>query len=92
MVPNSDYCNCVVSCAQEQIEYEEQEVAVVFQTKAVVHPGAVVVHHEDAPIADVAVVSASWLHLVTNFARPFPELFQLVHRFVAVHQHFLDVW
>ena len=55
MVPNRDYSQGVPDGAEGQIADKEQEVAIVVLAEAIVDPGAVVVHSEDALIAHHAV-------------------------------------
>jgi hypothetical protein len=53
--------------------------------EAVVYPWAVVVHSEDAPIANLAMMSSSGFDIVANVALSCPELLKIVGRFRTIH-------
>ena len=87
MIPNRHYCDSGVSAANQQVEKKEQEKPVVLHAQTVVHPGAVVVHHEDASVADAAVVSPRRLDFVTGLAEPVPGMAQTFDGLCSVLQH-----
>jgi hypothetical protein len=78
VVPDSYHAYCVPETANKQVKNKQEEVPIVVHAETVVHPRTVVVHHEHAPVAHLAVVGASRLHIVAPFAVSLPKGFQFV--------------
>lgn len=64
----------------------------VLETNAVVSEWAMVVHLENAAVANGAMVGPSWFKLVTRGALSIPEALEVCHGFCAVLHQSLDVF
>jgi len=91
VVPNRNNGEAVPRRANHQVEDEKEEVAVVFHADAVVDPGTVVIHHEDTPIANSAMMRSGRLYFIALLTLAFPVWPQLVHRLGAVAEGLLDL-
>ena len=56
------------SSGHHSVEIEKQKRFLILETDAVVHPGAVMVHFENATAACAAVMRTGWLHAVALLA------------------------
>ena len=77
VVPDVDLGHEVVSQAYQYPEDEKQEVTLVVQADAVVYPGTVVVHKENAGVARRAMVGSHGFYVVAFGALFIPELPQV---------------
>lgn len=91
VVPNRNNGEAVPRRANHQVEDEKEEVAVVLHADAVVDPGTVVIHHEDTPIANSAMMRSGRLYFIALLTLAFPVWPQLVHRLGAVAEGLLDL-
>ena len=55
VVPNGHNCEGIPDSSHCQISNEEQEVAIVLSSEAIIDPRAVMVHSEDTSLAHAAV-------------------------------------
>ena len=62
------YCDQHVAGAEGEIGDEEEEVAIVFHSNAVVNPGTMMVHQAHTLLADSAMMRPCWLHSFANGA------------------------
>lgn len=81
----------VPEAAKHLVEQVEQEVALVLEPHAVVDPGTVVVQHDHAPPARLAVVGPSRFHEETLPTLSAPHLLHIVDRFRSVSQRSLQL-
>ena len=72
MVPDRQYTGGHVPCTDARVEGEEEEEAIVVEADAIIDEWAVVAHHEDALVADAAMVCSGWLDCGAIFALFFP--------------------
>jgi hypothetical protein len=84
MLPDADDGDEHVSRPNKGIEYEEEEVALVFEADAVVSEQAIVAHLEHARAADRAMVRSRRLELVADLALEIPEASQIAHSLRSV--------
>lgn len=73
MVPDADYRCGHKPHTDEQVKDEEQEVSVVFEADTIVDPRTVVIHYEDASVADRAVMCPCGLYFIALVTPLRPE-------------------
>lgn len=76
----------------DRIEEKEHEEFVVAKADAIIYPGAMMVHSEDASLANAAMMTSIWLVLRAPFAaaalaRPFALLERLRSRISVLLRH-----
>lgn len=86
VVPDRDNCDYHEHESHEQVKAKQKEIALVFETHTVVHPGTVVVEEHHTSVTNRAVVSASRLDFLALFAGLHPETREVRHRLCAVSQ------
>ena len=91
MVPNGSNCQSIPCTANQQVELKQQKVPKVLQTKAVVDPGTMMIHHENTTIAHLAMMGTCWLYHLALRAVAAPDWCKMVQCFHAVPECLLYI-